>query len=88
MTKVLGVGGVFFKSPDPERLFQWYQQWLGISRDSQPGVAFEPKNMPQKSLTVWSAFESSTRYFSPSTKDFMFNFVVSCDGEHLVAHEM
>jgi predicted enzyme related to lactoylglutathione lyase len=32
--------------------------------------------MPENCATVWSAFESSTDYFSPSVKDFMFNLVV------------
>ena len=30
MAKVLGLGGLFFKSPDPEKLLAWYSQWLGI----------------------------------------------------------
>ena len=29
MAKVVGVGGVFFKSEDPEKLGAWYQKWLG-----------------------------------------------------------
>jgi len=76
MAKVLGVGGVFFKSPDPEKLYQWYERWLGFKAEAGSGMIFEPKNMPENSATVWSAFESSTDYFSPSVKDFMFNLVV------------
>ena len=30
MAKVLGVGGIFFKSPDPKKLFEWYTKWLGM----------------------------------------------------------
>jgi hypothetical protein len=30
MAKVVGVGGVFFKSDDPEKLGAWYQKWLGV----------------------------------------------------------
>ena len=76
MAKVLGVGGVFFKSPDPAKLYQWYERWLGFKAEVGSGMIFEPKNMPENSATVWSAFESSTDYFSPSVKDFMFNLVV------------
>ena len=76
MAKVLGVGGVFFKSPDPAKLYQWYERWLGFKAEVGSGMMFEPKNMPENSVTVWSAFESSTDYFSPSVKDFMFNLVV------------
>jgi len=31
MAKVLGVGGIFFKSPDPKRLYDWYAKWLGMN---------------------------------------------------------
>lgn len=76
MAKVLGVGGVFFKSPEPEKLYEWYERWLGFKADPQSGIGFEPQNMPRHSCTVWSAFKSSTDYFSPSTKEFMFNLIV------------
>jgi len=76
MAKVLGVGGVFFKSPDPQKLYDWYARWLGFKAEPQSGMRFLPQDMPKNSLTVWSAFESTTGYFAPSTKDFMFNLVV------------
>jgi hypothetical protein len=28
MAKVLGVGGIFFKSRDPKRLYEWYAKCL------------------------------------------------------------
>jgi predicted enzyme related to lactoylglutathione lyase len=76
MAKVLGVGGVFFKSSDPAKLYQWYERWLGFRAELQSGIGFQPANMPENSVTVWSAFASSTAYFAPSAKDFMFNLVV------------
>ena len=76
MAKVLGVGGIFFKSPDPQRLNQWYTQWLGLTGEAGSGVAFYPQTMPPNGLTVWNAFESTTTYFAPSNKEFMFNLVV------------
>ena len=30
MAKVVGVGGIFFKSQDPDKLGSWYRQWLGV----------------------------------------------------------
>lgn len=30
MTVVLGVGSVFFRSPDPDALFAWYSRCLGV----------------------------------------------------------
>jgi predicted enzyme related to lactoylglutathione lyase len=75
MAKVLGVGGIFFKSPDPQRLYAWYTQYLGMNFDSW-GVAYFPKDMPANAQTVWSAFDASTDYFAPSNQVFMFNLIV------------
>ncbi len=76
MAKVVGVGGVFFKSPDPQKLNQWYSRWLGLAIGSEPGASFNPQDMPEKSYTVWSVFTATTDYFSPSGKEFMFNLIV------------
>jgi predicted enzyme related to lactoylglutathione lyase len=75
MAKVLGVGGIFFKSPDPKRLYDWYAKWLDIEFENW-GTAYFPKDMPANAQTVWSAFDSSTTYFAPANKDFMFNLIV------------
>ena len=32
--RVLGIGGLFFRSRDPEKLTQWYQVHLGIDQPS------------------------------------------------------
>ncbi|HZR23756.1 MAG TPA: VOC family protein [Vicinamibacterales bacterium] len=75
MAKVLGVGGVFFKSPDPKKLAAWYTRWLGLENDGH-GVSFKPATMPAKGVTVWAPFAETTKYFAPATREFMFNFVV------------
>ena len=75
MAKVLGIGGVFFKSPDPARLRAWYAQWLGFAA-GEYGANFEPSNMPVGSLTVWNPFSAGTDYFAPSTASFMINLIV------------
>ena len=78
MAKVLGIGGIFFKSPNPHRLCEWYSQWLSLNveLEGMSFVLFHPRSMPRNGYTVWSAFESNTTYFSPSDNEFMFNFVV------------
>ena len=76
MAKVLGVGGVFFTSPDPQRLYAWYARWLGVDVSAQPGVLFLPGAMPEGGGTVWSIFPETTDYFAPSKRPFMFNLVV------------
>ena len=37
MAKVIGIGGVFFRSVDPERLYLWYEKHLGLQRKRTPG---------------------------------------------------
>ncbi len=32
MKRVTGIGGIFFKSEDPDKLYQWHQTHLGIRR--------------------------------------------------------
>ena len=76
MAKVLGVGGIFFKSADPEKLYQWYERWLGFRAEPGSGFTFSPQDMPKDSVTVWSAFESTTDYFAPSANEYMFNLIV------------
>jgi len=78
MAKVLGVGGIFFKSPDPRRLLDWYSRWLGFQTlaGDEGSVMFSPKSMPENGLTVWSPFPAETDYFAPSDRPFMLNLVV------------
>jgi hypothetical protein len=42
MARVTGIGGIFFKSKDPEALKKWYRRHLGIeSRKSDVGARFD-----------------------------------------------
>ena len=74
MAKVLGIGGVFFKSPDPAKLRAWYAQWLGFAA-GEYGANFMPATMPPGGLTVWNPFDAKTDYFAPSQASFMINLV-------------
>jgi predicted enzyme related to lactoylglutathione lyase len=75
MAKVLGVGGIFFKSKNPETLGAWYKQWLGVPAGPY-GAHFEPSAMPAGAVTVWNPFAVDTKKFAPSTKEFMLNLIV------------
>jgi len=75
MPKVLGVGGVFFKSPDPSALRAWYARWLGMFTGDN-GVSFHPDALPEGAYTQWSPFPASTEYFEPSSAGFMINLIV------------
>lgn len=76
MAKVLGLGGIFFKSPDPAALMTWYQKHLGFPEGSNDYAAFAPSSMPAAGSTTFCPFKESTTYFAPSTREFMFNLVV------------
>lgn len=79
MAQVLGIGGIFFKSPDPLKLCSWYKEWLGLPFDAESGftfVQFTLNSLPSKGYTVWSPFPTDTTYFLPSNNAFMFNLVV------------
>lgn len=77
--KVLGVGGVFFRSRDPGRLAAWYRDALGLETEawgSTHGTSFSPEAMPTNAFTVWSTFASNTEYFGDPQQSFMINLVV------------
>ena len=77
--KVLGVGGVFFRSPDPGQLADWYRETLGLEIENwgaTHGTSFSPEAMPPHSFTVWSAFAADTEYFGDRRQSFMINLVV------------
>lgn len=78
MTKVTGIGGIFFKCKDPNGVNEWYKQHLGF--DTSPyGTSFEWREAEDNSktgLTQWNPFPADTNYFEPSTRDFMINYRV------------
>ena len=76
--KVTGIGGIFFKSKDPKKMREWYKTNLGLNTN-QYGAVFEWRqgaDTTQKGFTQWSPFTDKTKYFEPSTKDFMINYRV------------
>ena len=40
------------------------------------GAVFQPADLPPGAIGVWTPFPSTTEYFNPSPRDFMFNLVV------------
>ena len=78
MKKVTGIGGVFFKCKDPKAVNEWYKTHLGFETTPY-GTSFEwrhTEDPTQKGTTVWNPFKEETKYFEPSTKDFMINYRV------------
>ena len=78
MKRVTGIGGIFFKCKDPGKMRAWYKTHLGLNTNEY-GCVFEWRHATdstQKGFTQWSPFKESTKYFEPSTKDFMINYRV------------
>jgi len=76
--KVTGIGGIFFKCKDPKKVREWYATNLGLNTN-QYGAVFEWRqgaDTTKKGFSQWSPFTEKTRYFEPSTKDFMINYRV------------
>lgn len=78
MKKVTGIGGIFFKCKDPNKMKEWYQKHLGLNTDKY-GANFEwyqGADSTKKGFTQWSPFNETTKYFEPSTNNFMINYRV------------
>jgi len=86
MKRVTGIGGVFFKSENPDKLKEWYNKYLGLQTDAY-GTNFvwhQGEDATKKGYTQWSPFKANTKYFNPSEKPFMINYRVE-DLEKLVS---
>jgi predicted enzyme related to lactoylglutathione lyase len=78
MKKVTGIGGIFFKCKDPKQMREWYETNLGLITNEY-GAVFEWRqgaDSTKKGFSQWSPFSEKTKYFEPSTKDFMINYRV------------
>ena len=76
--KVTGIGGIFFKCKDPNKMKEWYKTHLGLETNGY-GATFawrENADSTKKGSTTWAPFSETTKYFEPSTKDFMINYRV------------
>ncbi|WP_417428843.1 VOC family protein [Halpernia sp.] len=78
MKKVIGIGGIFFKTKNPETLREWYKIHLGFDINDY-GATFDWKecsDSAKNGATQWSPFKEDTKYFEPSNKEFMINYIV------------
>jgi glyoxylase I family protein len=74
MEKVLGIGGLFFRSSSPERLAKWYSDHLGVDPVAQDYAT--PHWRQQEGETVFTPFSDDTDYFGQPSKQWMVNFRV------------
>ena len=69
---MLGIGGIFLRSADPEALRAWYETHLGIPIESWGGNVFVAGS---GDATVWSIFPGETEYW-PAEQQTMVNYRV------------
>ena len=81
---ITGVGGVFFKAKDPKALAAWYRDALGLPLEAWGGAALRYDAPGHPPALGWNAFPATTKYFAPSTSDFMINYAVD-DMDAIVA---
>lgn len=77
--KILGFGGVFFKAKDAKTLCEWYNTHLGTTFGKERYMNFKWRKREDpnaKATTTFGIFSAKSKYFDPSTKEFMFNFRV------------
>ncbi len=75
MARITGFGGVFFHSPDPRALADWYRDKLGLAIEDWGGAMLKGEGAGPP-FGVWSPFDKATGYFKPSSREFMINFAV------------
>lgn len=74
MEKVTGVGGVFFRARDPEKLGEWYEKNLGVNR--VPSDYDTPAWKQEAGTCVFAPFKEDTDYFGDMKNQWMVNFRV------------
>ncbi len=79
MKRVTGIGGVFFRTRDPEAVKAWYVKHLGFKPEEDGGFIFKWRDHDKPDrvgCTVWSPFAEDTSYFGPGRPAYMVNLRV------------
>ena len=76
--RILGIGGIFFKSANRDQTRDWYATHLGLGgKGGEVMLPWREHDDPQKEhITVWSVFPAATDYFGPNHPSFMINYIV------------
>jgi catechol 2,3-dioxygenase-like lactoylglutathione lyase family enzyme len=76
--RILGIGGIFFKSANRDQTREWYSKHLGLTDKGQGAMLpWREHDDPKKEhVTVWTVFPDSTKYFDPGRAPFMINYIV------------
>jgi catechol 2,3-dioxygenase-like lactoylglutathione lyase family enzyme len=76
--RILGIGGVFFKSANRDQMREWYSKHLGLTDKGAGAILpWRDHHDPQEErMTVWSIFPATSNYLDPSPAPFMLNYIV------------
>ena len=81
---IMGFGGIYVKSSNPDSLANWYKKTFELSNDlpneeDNSLLTFRWSNLQtnQKGMTILSIINDKTDYFEPSKENFMINFIVN-----------
>ena len=75
--RILGIGGIFFKSANRDQMREWYSKHLGLTpKGGEVTLPWREHDDPQKEhVTAWAVFPSTSNYFGAS-QSFMSNYIV------------
>jgi catechol 2,3-dioxygenase-like lactoylglutathione lyase family enzyme len=81
MERVTGIGGVFVRARDPQRLPEWYRAHLGVEPEPDgDAVVFDwtrTEGPDRPGTTTWALFPSDTTYLGGAEARFMVNYRVA-----------
>lgn len=75
---ITGIGGIFLKTGNTEKTYQWYKDALGLNTDAY-GKSFmwrEHSNPDETGMTQFSLFKKESEYFGKPEQQAMVNFRV------------
>jgi hypothetical protein len=79
MQRVTGLGGPFIKANDPAALAAWYEKHLGIAFNGGTYTVLpfaDSEGKAKAGFNIFSFFAMNSKYFEPSAKEVMVNFIV------------
>ncbi|GAB2982090.1 VOC family protein [Actinosynnema sp. NPDC050801] len=73
MAKVTGIGGVFLRARNPERMAEWYRRHLGVPMSASGAITF---HWGEAETTTLALFANDTDYFGEPGQRAMINLRV------------
>lgn len=75
MAEILGLGGIFIRSVDKDRLVKWYKDVLGVNMEAWGGAVLHISEIDNKGYQVFSVFKNDNDYY-PTSQHYMLNWQV------------